>query len=57
VAARVLRGLKPGAILLLHEGPRVPAPIRVHAIQRVLQELRKRGYRCIIPTPEQLRRT
>ncbi len=54
VAHRALRGLAPGAILLLHEGPRVPAPIRVHAIHRVLEHLREQGYQCVVPRPEQL---
>ncbi len=54
VTRRALRGLAPGSILLLHEGPRLPAAIRVHAIRRVLERLRERGYRCIVPTPEQL---
>ena len=54
VTARVTRHLAPGAILLLHEGPRVPAAIRVTAIGRVLDRLRALGYRCVIPQPEQL---
>ncbi len=54
VAARALRGLAPGAILLLHEGPRVPAAIRVEAIRRVLEQLRAQGYKCVVPGPELL---
>jgi peptidoglycan/xylan/chitin deacetylase (PgdA/CDA1 family) len=54
VADRVLRGLAPGAILLLHEGPRVPAAIRVVAIGQVLERLRTAGYRCVIPETSQL---
>ena len=54
VVARVLRGLAPGAILLLHEGPRIPRAIRVHAISRVLERLQELGYRCVVPTSEQL---
>ena len=54
VAGRVLRGLAPGAILLLHEGPGVPAAIRVHGIRRVLERLRAEGYQCVVPLPEQL---
>ena len=53
-AARATRGLAPGAILLLHEGPRVPASIRVTAIRRVLERLRTQGYRCVVPAPSQL---
>jgi len=54
VATRVLDGLAPGAILLLHEGPGIPATIRVHAIRRVLERLHEQGYRCVIPLPWQL---
>lgn len=54
VADRVLRGVAPGAILLMHEGPRVPAMIRVAAIGCVLERLRAEGYRCAIPEPAQL---
>lgn len=54
VASRALRGITPGAILLLHEGPRMPAAIRVHAIQRVLERLQTLGYRCVVPGPDQL---
>lgn len=54
VAGRVLHAVAPGAILLLHEGPRVPAAIRLTAIRRVLERLHEQGYRCVIPGPEQL---
>jgi peptidoglycan/xylan/chitin deacetylase (PgdA/CDA1 family) len=54
VVARVTRKLKPGAILLLHEGPRVPAAIRVAAIGDVLDYLQRQNYRCVVPTAEQL---
>jgi peptidoglycan-N-acetylglucosamine deacetylase len=54
VAARTTRGLAPGAILLLHEGPRVPAAIRVAAIRRVLERLQELGYQCVVPGPDQL---
>lgn len=51
VAARTLRSLAPGAILLLHEGRAVPAAIRVVAIRRVLEKLSQQGYRCVVPGP------
>lgn len=54
VVTRVLHRLAPGAILLLHEGPRIPAAIRVHAIRRVLETLTRLGYRCVVPASEQL---
>lgn len=54
VSARLVRHLEPGAILLLHEGPRIPATIRVRAIQRVLSQISERGFRCVVPGPGQL---
>jgi peptidoglycan/xylan/chitin deacetylase (PgdA/CDA1 family) len=49
VARRVLRQLAPGAILLMHEGRWVPAPIRVAAIRRVLERLHEQHYRSVVP--------
>ncbi len=54
VADRVLQGLAPGNILLMHEGPSVPAAVRVRAVGLVLARLRREDYRCVIPTPGQL---
>lgn len=55
VVTRLKRRVCPGAILLLHEGPRVPAPIRVVAIGRLLEYLHAEGYACVLPEPNQLR--
>jgi peptidoglycan/xylan/chitin deacetylase (PgdA/CDA1 family) len=54
VADHVLRRLAPGAILLLHEGPRVHPAVRVNAIRRVVEQLSDQGYRCVVPSPAQL---
>lgn len=54
VASRVVRGVRAGSILLLHEGPKVPASIRVEAIRQVLEKLREQGYRCVVPAADQL---
>lgn len=54
VAARALHRVAPGSILLLHEGPRVPSLIRVHAIRLVLERLGEQGYQCVVPGPDQL---
>ena len=54
VADRVLGGLAPGSILLMHEGPPVPAAIRVTAIRLVLEKLTEQGYQCVVPGAEQL---
>jgi peptidoglycan/xylan/chitin deacetylase (PgdA/CDA1 family) len=56
VVNAVTRHLAPGAILLLHEGPRVPTATRVEAIRLVLEHLTARDFRCVIPTPAQLRK-
>jgi peptidoglycan/xylan/chitin deacetylase (PgdA/CDA1 family) len=56
VVARVRRGLRPGAIILLHEGPRVPAAVRLHALRGVLAMLRAEGYAAVLPEAAQLRR-
>jgi peptidoglycan/xylan/chitin deacetylase (PgdA/CDA1 family) len=55
VVAKVLRHARPGAIILMHEGPSVPAAVRVKAIAGVLEGLTADGFRCILPKPAQLR--
>ena len=50
-AARVLAGVQPGAILLLHEGFRGPRGERlnVHGLELVLAGLAERGYATVLP--------
>jgi peptidoglycan/xylan/chitin deacetylase (PgdA/CDA1 family) len=57
VVPRIRRGLKPGAIILLHEGHRTASDPDFHprCLELTLTLLREEGYRCIIPAPEQLR--
>ena len=57
VAARILREVKPGAIILLHEGHRTATDPEFHprCLERTLAALTKENYRCILPRPEQLR--
>ncbi|MBL9209764.1 MAG: polysaccharide deacetylase family protein [Opitutaceae bacterium] len=55
LAARVIPALHPGAIILVHEGPAVPAPVRVAGIARLLEELHRAGYTCVLPRADQLR--
>ncbi|HEX4666705.1 MAG TPA: polysaccharide deacetylase family protein [Chthoniobacterales bacterium] len=57
VAARILRKVKPGAILLLHEGHRTETEPEFHpdCLERTLAALTKANYRCVLPQPEQLR--
>ncbi len=57
VAARIRRGLRPGAIVLLHEGHRTDRAPDFHprCLELTLQLLAEEGYRCVLPAPEQLR--
>ena len=50
IAERVLRQVRPGAIILMHPERR---PESVAALDMVLAGLSKRGYRCVIPNPRQ----
>lgn len=49
---RIFRGLRPGAIVLLHQGQAEPR--RVEVVGRVLDGLAARGLRPVIPPPEAL---
>jgi hypothetical protein len=57
VATRILRETKPGAIILLHEAHRVEKNPEFNplCLELTLNGLAERGYRCVIPAPEQLR--
>jgi peptidoglycan/xylan/chitin deacetylase (PgdA/CDA1 family) len=55
VQAKVVRQLRPGAIVLMHEGPSVPGALRLAALTLVLEALTERHYRCVIPAASQLR--
>ena len=46
VVVGLLRGLRPGAILLLHEGP---GRRSVETLELLLAEIAARGFRCVIP--------
>jgi peptidoglycan/xylan/chitin deacetylase (PgdA/CDA1 family) len=54
VVANVMKRVRPGAILLFHEGRSVPTNLRVDALAQTLAALQSEGYRCVIPRPEQL---
>jgi peptidoglycan/xylan/chitin deacetylase (PgdA/CDA1 family) len=49
VAQRVLRRLRPGDIVLMHEGSGVNPAVRVTALARVLEELTARRFSCVLP--------
>jgi len=51
----VLRKLRPGAIILMHEGPSLDPAVRVRAIALLLEALSGLGYRCVLPDPSQFR--
>lgn len=53
VVARVARELKPGAVILMHEGAQMDVAMRVEAICRVLNILDQQGYRCVLPSQDQ----
>lgn len=51
VVRRVLRGLSPGAIIMLHQGRRESLPM----LRRVIDEVQARGYRFVVPPVERLK--
>jgi len=54
----ILERLKPGAIVLLHEGRkdfRTGARINIELLRLVLDGLQRQGYRAVIPHPSRLR--
>jgi len=57
VAERILRSIKPGAVVLQHEGQRAEKnpEFNPSCLERTLSGLAGKGYRCVIPRPEQLR--
>lgn len=54
VAARVLNRLRPGSIILMHEGPFLHSAVQVEAIRRMVEQATARGYRFVIPPPTAL---
>jgi peptidoglycan/xylan/chitin deacetylase (PgdA/CDA1 family) len=57
VAEKILREVKAGAIILLHDGHRVAKDPEFgpRCLELTLSGLAERGYRCVIPPLEQLR--
>ncbi|MGZ0654554.1 polysaccharide deacetylase family protein [Coraliomargarita sp. W4R53] len=55
VITKVERELRPGAIILMHEGAQMDAAVRVEALRGVLEMLRAKGYRCIVPSADRWR--
>jgi len=57
VAARIVPAVSPGTIILMHQGRSGSngASASVKAIERVVVELKGRGYNLVIPRPDQFR--
>ncbi|HEX9163840.1 MAG TPA: polysaccharide deacetylase family protein [Thermoanaerobaculia bacterium] len=51
VVKRVMRDIAPGTIILLHQGRRAS----VQMLERVVDEVQRRGYRFVVPAPERLK--
>ncbi len=47
MAARALRLIQPGGIILMHDGTNPPRETTVQALPLLLEGLRQRGYRCV----------
>ena len=54
VIKRVLNNVKPGAIILMHEGDSVEKMIRIEALRAILLGLYEQGFSCILPRQESL---
>jgi len=52
VVARVEQELRPGAIILLHEGPPMDSSVRIEAIRAVVAMIQTKGFRCVLPERE-----
>ena len=57
VAKRIVENIKPGAIVLLHEGQRAEKDpqFNLQCLELTLTGLTEKGYRCILPGLDQLR--
>jgi peptidoglycan/xylan/chitin deacetylase (PgdA/CDA1 family) len=57
VAERILRSLKPGAIVLLHEGQRTEKDpqFNLRCVELTLTGLTEKSYRCVLPGSKPLR--
>jgi len=52
VIQRIMASVKPGAIIVLHEGG--TSRYRVSTLERLLERLQGEGYTCVLPEPESL---
>lgn len=57
IVSRILAGVRPGAIILMHEAHRAPdgSSVAARCVPRVLEHLTDEGYRLVIPSADQFR--
>jgi peptidoglycan-N-acetylglucosamine deacetylase len=55
IVQRVLEQIRPGTIVLMHEGDCLSLSVRVHAIEQLLEALAARQFSCVLPAEQQLR--
>ena len=55
VVRRVMQRVRPGSIVLMHEGSALDRRVRVRALERLLGALAAQGLACVLPGAEQLR--
>jgi peptidoglycan/xylan/chitin deacetylase (PgdA/CDA1 family) len=55
VASRVMRSVRPGSIVLMHEGPFLARSVRVRALELLLERLSAVRMACVLPAAGQLR--
>ena len=55
VVARVMARLRPGSIVLMHEGAALDPRVRVRALELLLIALAERRFTCVLPAAGQLR--
>jgi hypothetical protein len=55
IVRRVLEQVRPGTIVLMHEGEWLHPQVRVRAIETLLEALAARRISCVLPAAEQLR--
>jgi peptidoglycan/xylan/chitin deacetylase (PgdA/CDA1 family) len=55
VVARVMREVRPGSIVLMHEGELLHETVRVRAIELLLEALTAQNFSCVVPEEVRLR--
>jgi peptidoglycan/xylan/chitin deacetylase (PgdA/CDA1 family) len=55
VVLRVMRAVRPGSVVLMHEGSSLDSRVRVRALELLLDQFAARGICCVLPEAGQLR--